>query len=152
MFGIRKVIRDPDRNSEWWAQVPKSLIRVLVIESAKGADLLNRAGYRRGVGRVIRAWEKFRCQSCEDEGGWSSGGGAHGRLVSNGMSFISFMQGGNRAPRLMRALDEGPNIGFTTGYVARTIRNRPEPNKPTLKTRTLNENGLPCSFPLYASS
>lgn len=26
------------------------------------------------------------------------------------------MQGGNREPREIKAVDEGPNMGFTTGY------------------------------------
>ena len=26
------------------------------------------------------------------------------------------MQGGNLAPKVIRALDEGPSIGFTVGY------------------------------------
>ena len=33
-----------------------------------------------------------------------------------GTSLTSFIQGGNRAPRLMSADEDGPSIGFTTGY------------------------------------
>lgn len=46
---------------------------------------------------------------------------AHARRVSSGMSFITFMQGGNRAPRLIKALDEGPNIGLMVGYMTSVI-------------------------------
>ena len=55
-------------------------------------------------------------------------GDTHARWVSSGMSFINFMQGGNRAPKLIKALDEGPSIGLTVGcmtsVISDHIRNR----------------------------
>jgi hypothetical protein len=69
------------------------------------------------------------------------------------MSCINFMQGGNREPRLIRALDEGPNIGLTVGYSGDDQWLRSQNGITSLKkARTLNEKGLPCAFPLYTSS
>jgi hypothetical protein len=39
----------------------------------------------------------------------------HATSESGERSLTSFMQGGNRAPRLISALEEGPSIGLTTG-------------------------------------
>ncbi len=65
-----------------------------------------------------------------------------------GKSATFFMQGGNRAPNWIRADDEGPNIGFTTGYTARQFREE----LPTRHHHTLNENGDPCAFEFVTSS
>ena len=40
----------------------------------------------------------------------------HPSRSEGAMASISFIQGGNRAPRKTNALEEGPNIGLTDGY------------------------------------
>ena len=40
----------------------------------------------------------------------------HGRSSEIGTPDTFFIHGGNRAPRLINAEDEGPSIGLTTGF------------------------------------
>ncbi len=40
-----------------------------------------------------------------------------GRRSVTGTCSTSFMQGGKRAPRLIKADSDGPNMGLTTGYL-----------------------------------
>ena len=64
------------------------------------------------------------------------------------------MQGGNREPRLIKALDEGPSIGLIVGYSEddQWSRTQNRITKRLKKARTLNEKGLPCSLALYTNS
>jgi hypothetical protein len=41
---------------------------------------------------------------------------SHPSCVDGGIASTSFMQAGKRAPILISALDEGPNMGFTVGF------------------------------------
>ena len=61
-----------------------------------------------------------------------------GNGVVSGRSVTSFMQGGYRAPALIKALDDGPSMGFTTGFKGCKFSD----NKYTV-SHTLKEKGFP---------
>ena len=60
--------------------------------------------------------------------------------------WTTFIHGGNRAPALMRALCDGPNIGLTTGYVKSELE-----LKGQVKTREkIEEYALLCTYPEFS--
>ena len=72
----------------------------------------------------------------------------HPNSVVGGTCVTSFIQGGKRAPRLISSLEDGPSIGFITGYIFELFRSVHE----ELKQRTLKESGDPCALALATSS
>lgn len=64
--------------------------------------------------------------------------------IDGGTCETYFIQGGNRAPSVMRALDEGPIIGLMVGYKA--IRRLDCGS--TCVDLTFREIGVPCCWAL----
>jgi len=59
-----------------------------------------------------------------------------------GTSDTVFMHGGKRAPTLIRALPEGPNIGLTTGFIKFEIECS------RLRTRGVNSHETKKGYPV----
>lgn len=97
------------KNSAWF--LPPPLVWVFIMETTISANSFQRTQLRCRVGSVV---ETYKAKL-----GWVTDTHAndiHGSWLLGVRSVTSFMHGGNRAPALIRAYDEGPNIGFTTGY------------------------------------
>lgn len=91
------------------------------------------------TGFAVLFMPRLAIQNREDFG--KTGICLHGRRVDGGTCSTSFMHGGNRAPTCISTLEEGPNMGLTTGFAAGLVSTRNERNGVEV---TFNDIGLPC--------